>query len=407
MAEELAVWLSGLRVALIHRDRKNRPVLIYTPDALSTYEAGTPILSMTLPVRPERFPQGVVRTFLDGLLPEGDARRVIAEDLRIRADDTYGLISALGRDCAGAIVIQPAGESAPPPPTTVTAEPLDDEGLAELIGNLRSTPLGAGGRVRVSLAGVQEKLVLTRLPDGRWGRPVDGTPSTHILKPEIRGYPQTVENEAFCMRFARHIGLPVAGIETVTVRGKPLIVVSRYDRFVDSLGHVARTHQEDLCQATGYPPDKKYQEDGGPSLRTIARLLGTVDPDSLSTLLRAVTLHVLVGNGDAHAKNYSLLHDPSGSLRLAPLYDVMSTLFYGDEHLAMYIDDVRRTEQVTLDRLVNEAASWGIARTRATSVVTAFLEKVPDALEAARAETLGIPDGIPSIVAAQLIRLAS
>ena len=407
MAEELAVWLYGAKVAAVDQDRSRRPRLTYTDEALRRYQGGTPLLSMTLPVRPERFPQGVTRSFLDGLLPEGDSRRAIADDFRLRADDTYGLIRALGRDCAGAIVIQPYDDSAPPSATTTTAEPLDEDELAEVVGNLRSAPLGVGGRVRVSLAGVQEKLLLARLPDGRWGQPVDGTPSTYILKPEIRGFPQAVENEAFCMRLARHLGLPVAEVETITVKGRALLVVARYDRVVDPAGRVERIHQEDFCQATGTPPDQKYQEDGGPPLRTIARMLGNIDPDSLATLLRAVTLHVLIGNGDAHAKNFSLLHEPSGALRLAPLYDVMSTLFYDDDHLAMYIDQVRKTDRVTLERLSNEALSWGISPGRASDIISALVDAVPAAVEAAQAETPGLPDLIPRIVATQLDRLRS
>jgi serine/threonine-protein kinase HipA len=406
MAGQLAVWLHGTRIAVIDQER-NRPRLAYTEDALSGYPAGTPLLSLALPVRRERYPQGVVRAFLDGLLPEGATRRAIADDFRLRADDTYGLIRALGRDCAGAVVIQPDDEAAPPPATTTTAEPLTEDKLAELIASLRTAPLGVDGRVRVSLAGMQEKAVLTRLPDGRWGRPVDGTPSTHIVKPEIRGLPMTVENEAFCMRIARRLDLPVADVETVTVGGRRLLVVARYDRVVDGRGHVERIHQEDFCQATGRQPDKKYQEDGGPSLHTIATVLGATDPDSLSTLLRMVTLHVLVGNGDAHAKNYSLLHDPSGAVRLAPLYDVMSTLDYGDDHLAMYIDDVRRTTRVTTARIVNEASSWGMGRTRAAAIVDDLLTRVPAAVAEARAATPGLPDTAPQVVASQLARLRS
>jgi serine/threonine-protein kinase HipA len=304
-------------------------------------------------------------------------------------------------------VIQPDDESTPPPATTTTAESVEDDELAGLIDNLRTAPLGVGGRVRVSLAGVQEKLILTRLLGGQWGRPVDGTPSTHILKPDIRGFPQAVENEAFCMRLARHLGLPVAEVETITIRGRALLVVSRYDRVVDPDGHVERIHQEDFCQATGNPPDRKYEEDGGPPLRTIARMLSNIDPNSLATLLRAVTLHVLVGNGDAHAKNYSLLHELSGALRLAPLYDVMSTHFYNDNDLAMYIDGVRKIDRVTLDRLVNEASSWGISRRRASDIVGPLLEAVPAAVEAARAETPGAPDEILQLVGSQLGRLRS
>jgi serine/threonine-protein kinase HipA len=152
------------------------------------------------------------------------------------------LIKAFGRDCAGAIVVQLMEESAPPPSTTLTAEPLSDEELADLVRNLRRAPLGAGGRVRISLAGVQEKLLLTWMPDGTWGRPVDGTPSAHILKPEIAAYRNTVKNEAFCMRIAQHLGLQVANVETTEVAGRKLIVVERYDRLVQPDGTVERIH---------------------------------------------------------------------------------------------------------------------------------------------------------------------
>lgn len=401
MPDRLAIWLYGITVAIVEEER-HRLRLEYTPEALRSFPGGTPLLSLKLPLTNERFPNRIVRAFLDGLLPEGDARRALAEDFSLRADDTFGLIRALGRDCAGALVIQPDDEPAPPQPTTLTAEALTDATLAELVGNLRSAPLGADQRVRISLAGVQEKLLLTRLPDGTWGRPVDGTPSTHILKPEIRGYPESVENEAFCMRLARHLDLPVADVETATVAGQRLIVVSRYDRKVDPSGAVERIHQEDFCQATGVPPLKKYQEDGGPSLRQIAAILRATDPESLDNLLRAATLNVVIGNGDAHAKNFSLLHQGSGALRLAPLYDLMSTLFYGDDRLAMFIDDVRRTNRVTLHRVISEAAAWGVPRPRAAEIVSELLAAIPTASERAVEETPGVPKEILKIVAAQL-----
>ena len=114
-----------------------------------------------------------------------------------------------------------------------------------------------------------------------------------------------------------------------------------------------------------------------------------------------------MGNGDAHAKNYSLLHERSGALRLAPLYDVMSTLFYEQSELAMYIDNGRKTNQVTSGRIINEAASWGLARSRATQVLGELLSAVPASVEAAKAETPGLPDAIPNIVASQLEKLSS
>jgi len=405
VVDRLAVWLYGAKVAIIERDRR-RLRLEYLPEAMETIPFGTPLLSLTLPLTNERFGSGVVRPFLDGLLPEGDSRRALAEKLGLRADESFGLISALGRDCAGAVVIQPDDEPAPPSPTVLSAEPLTDEALGDLVANLRAAPLGVDQRVRISLAGVQEKLLLTRMPDGRWGRPVDGTPSTHILKPEIAAFPHTVENEAFCMRVAKHLGLPVAAVETTVVGSRKLIVVERYDRLILPDGNVTRLHQEDFCQATGVQPDRKYEEDGGPSLRRIAGILqSAASSDAVETLLRMVTLNVLIGNGDAHAKNFSLLHEPSGALHLAPAYDLMSTLFYGDDRLAMYIDDVRRTDRVTTDRLMKEATAWGLSRTQAPDIVGQLLDAIPEAVERADEETPGVLPEIKQIIASQVDRL--
>jgi serine/threonine-protein kinase HipA len=407
VADELAVWLYGDRVAVLDEER-HRPRLIYTETALSRYPLGTPVLSLSLPVRPERHTQGVVRPFLDGLLPEGESRLAVAKDFDVLASDSYALIRAIGRDCAGAVVIQPADEPPPPPPSTRTAERLTENQIERLIANLRTAPLGVDERVRISLGGVQEKLLLTRLADGSWGRPVDGTPSTHILKPEIPRFAQTVENEAMCMRIARHLGLQVAAVETKVIGSRSLLVVERYDRIVREDGAVERIHQEDFCQATATLLDKKYQEYGGPSLRRIAGLLQAASTsDALDSLLRAVTMNVLIGNGDAHAKNFSLLHESSGALSLAPLYDLLCTLRYGDDRLAMYIDDVQKMDRVTADRIVNEAVEWGLSKNRATEIVDNLLQKAPGAIIAARDETDGVPDDVVATIERQLARLQS
>ena len=407
MADELAVWLHGERVAVIDRERE-RLRLTYTEEALRRYPLGTPLLSLSLPVSSRRYTQGIVRPFLDGLLPEGESRKSLARDVHVPERDTYGLIRALGRDCAGAVVIQPMEYAAPPAPTTTTAEPLSPDEIEDLVKDLKNAPLGVGGRVRISLAGVQEKLVLTRMPDGSWGRPVDGTPSTHILKPEIAAFPNTVENEAFCMRVAKHLGLDVAFVEMTTIGGRKLIVVERYDRVVAADGTVRRIHQEDFGQATGVAPDTKYEEDGGPSLLRIAGILRDVAaPDSLERLLEAVTVNVLIGNGDAHAKNFSLLHTEDGALTLTPLYDLMCTLYYGDDRLAMYIDNVHRTDRVTVERIANEANKWGMSTERATTIILELLEEAPAAIAASRNETEDVPQELVSMIEGRLVQLRS
>lgn len=407
MADGVAVWLYGDHVATVELDRQ-RLRLTYTRTALDRYALGTPLLTLSLPVAERRYSQGVVNSFLDGLLPEGEARKAIARNVGESDRDTFGLIRALGRDCAGAIVIQPIDDPPPPMATTTTAEPLTTKEIESLVRDLRSAPLGVGGPVRISLAGVQEKLLLTRMPDGRWGRPTDGTPSTHILKPEVAAYPLTVENEAFCMRVAKHLGLAVASVETTEIAGRKVIVVERYDRDVAPDGTVRRIHQEDFCQALSIAPEKKYEEDAGPSLARMAGLLATVaTPGSLERLLAAVVVNVILGNGDAHAKNFSLLHHRSGALSLAPLYDLLCTLRYGDDRLAMYIDNVRRTNRVTKTRILTEATRWGIGRTAVKNTIDDLLTRAGHAIASARDETRGLPDEVVVTVRDQLARLTT
>jgi serine/threonine-protein kinase HipA len=208
------------------------------------------------------------------------------------------------------------------------------------------------------------------------------------------------------MRVAKHLGLDVSNVATTTIGGRKLLVVERYDRSVAETGAVERIHQEDFCQATQVPPTQKYEDDGGPSLRKIAGILQVVAPAGAATsLLRAVILNVLLGNGDAHGKNFSLLHERSGVIRLAPLYDLMSTFFYNDNQLAMRIDNVLRINQVRTIRLLNEAEAWGMNRDLALEVVIGLLARVPEAVEAAVAETPDLPPELPALVLRQLAQL--
>jgi serine/threonine-protein kinase HipA len=206
------------------------------------------------------------------------------------------------------------------------------------------------------------------------------------------------------MRLARELGLPVAAVEVMVVGGRKLLVVERFDREVAADGTVRRIHQEDLCQALGVSPSLKYEEDHGPPLRRIAEVVQATN-DSIDALLRAVVLDLAVGNGDAHAKNFSLLHMPDGSLRLTPLYDLMSTMIYGDDRLAMYVDDVRRMDRVTGNRLQNEGERWGMSRVDSRVVIDDLLARLPDAAARARASTPDAPDSIARVIEDQITRL--
>ncbi len=302
-------------------------------------------ISLSLPTQSEPFTPAQSRPFFEALLPEGSVREQIAASLKLASSDSYGLLTELGRDCAGALQIMETRRLSDVP----DVHWVEPEQLDQLIHDLPQRPLGvtAGDtRLRLSLAGVQRKAVLVRDRDGRFGEPLNGTPSTHILKPQPADdeYPDIAINEYFCMRLAERCGLPVAIVELITADTRPCLVVERFDRDL-STTPTRRRHQEDLCQAFGLTPDFKYQHPGWaiPSYAALAQLL---DEHSLQpgadrlAVAQAAIFNFLIANADAHAKNISLLHE-EGGVRLAPMYDVLSTGVYPDLNtdLALSIGD--------------------------------------------------------------------
>lgn len=343
----LGVYWEGEEVGRVERvdERSRQYAFRYT-------HASRPI-SLSLPVSPERFTAAESRPFFEALLPEGAVREQIARHLKLATGDSYGLLAELGLDCAGALQILDDKRTSQTP----AVQWLDGHELDALIEELPRHPLGVSAedrRLRLSLAGVQHKAVLVRDDGGRFGKPLDGMPSSHILKPEMPAseYPGIATNECFCMRLATRCGLSSATVELVTAAGRPCLVVERFDRVLESWPH-ERVHQEDMCQALGLTPDFKYQRDGWalPSYRALAELL---DEHSRSPGLdrlagaQAAVFHFLVGNADAHAKNISLLH-VGGGVRLAPLYDVVSTAIYPDlsPELSLSVGDELNPDAIT------------------------------------------------------------
>jgi serine/threonine-protein kinase HipA len=387
--ERLAVWLYGTLVAEITKSRNNRLSLQFSEEALDRFGPDSPILSTSLLVRAERYRNSATRDFFDGLLPEGDARNAIVrainegtpDNSKLEAEDTYGLLAEIGRENAGALIVQP-GTDAPTTGQASDAQPISDDEVARRIARLPTSPLGVDTArgIRLSLPGVQRKLLLIRRTDGGWALPAEGLPSTHILKPQIADtrFPNSVENEAFCMKLAARVGLNVANVEVQHFNGKPVLVVERFDRRLVS-GRLERIHQEDACQALGLR--SKYEQDGGPSFRRLANLLSSFGREGdLRDLLALATFNIIIGNADAHGKNYSVFHFESGQIALTPGYDLMSTALYPDLDtvLGTYVDNVRQIQSVTRYRLVNEGESWGLSPTDADETVTKLLERVSD-----------------------------
>ncbi len=232
---------------------------------------------------------------------------------------------------------------------------LTDEDLAGVLDTLPTRPLLAGREgLRLSLAGAQSKLPVV-LADGRVALPAPGQPTTHILKPPIGRFPHTTENEALVMTLAAAVGLPVAPVQARTVAERPYLLVTRYDRRFDASGPAHRLHQEDFCQALGIPPERKYAAEGGPTFKTgfdLLRWATTVPAVAVLAFLDAAIFNVIVGNADAHGKNFSLLHQTAG-VTLAPFYDLLSTVAYPDlsPNFAMKI-----AKRATLEEI--GAATW-------------------------------------------------
>ena len=353
---------------------------------------GQPPLSQSLPVD-GRFDSNRVVSYFDGLLPEDRPRELLARQLGISPGNVFALLEALGGDTAGALSMVPSGTSLPSLSGS-DVEWLDDDGVAELIDALPSRPMYADpdGEYRLSLAGAQDKLPVIVGADGRVGITKGGTPSTHILKTPIERLQDTVANEAFCLAFGRQLGIETVEAWPRRVLGREYLLVTRYDRRWAGNGP-ERLHQEDFCQALGIPTTRKYEAEGGPGLAACFQLVRSateVPAREAIKLLDYLALAFLVGNHDAHAKNYSLLYRPgTATAVLAPAYDVLSTIAYRkvrpmSRRMAMKMGGEYRPDYVRprhLARLLAEAKLGPAATRRRLSRVA---ERAPEAATRAR-----------------------
>ena len=304
----------------------------------TTAPEGRP-LSLSLPMTPDNLPlRGeLVLNYFDNLLPDSDRIRArLQSRFRTRSREAFDLLEAIGRDCVGAVQLLPE-DRAPDDVFRIEAEPLDEAGVERTLTAAvapASTFGGADdGDFRISIAGAQEKTALT-WHGGRWCRPRGATPTTHIFKLPLGlvGNRQadmrtSVENEWLCAQLLAGFGVPVAPCEIRRFGEQKVLVVERFDRRLATSGdYWLRLPQEDFCQATGTPPNLKYEADGGPGLIDIARVLHSSESREadLATLLKAQLLFWMLAATDGHAKNFSIFLLAGGRYRLTPLYDVLS-----------------------------------------------------------------------------------
>ena len=358
----LEVWLLGQSVGqLIQAD--GRLSFSYSPRWLQSPSAQP--LSRSLPLRPEPFDDKATRPFFAGLLPEGDKRKLVAMALQVSPQNDYALLNGIGGECAGAVTLLEPGQQ----PTGLTSEQyvrwLDDGELITILDELPRRPMLAGkDGLRLSLAGAQDKLPVV-FANGLIGLPMQDTPSSHILKPTITAVEGSVFNEGFCMTLAMRLKLSVASTSIRRVADRVYLLVERYDRLRQPDGSLQRLHQEDFCQALGVAPEYKYQNEGGPDLTQCFDLIRKATRPSAPQVLRLldyVIFNALIGNHDAHAKNFSLIYTRRGTV-LAPLYDTLSTAVYANltDKMAMKIGSKYKFTEVQKQHWEQFAQAAGLS----------------------------------------------
>lgn len=415
--QRLNLWMNGIPVGYWETTRQGERLVYF--DAWLADEQSRP-LSLSLPFLPGNTPyQGqVVTDYFDNLLPDNDAiRRRLAQRYRADGTDAFQLLAKAGRDCVGAIQLLPDDE-APADLHSIRGETLTLAGIAQRLRDVTS-PAAFGqqdhdGDLRLSIAGTQEKTALLHHA-GQWLLPRGSTPTTHIFKLPLGlvGHMQadmhtSVENEWLCAKIVAAYGLPIARCEIGQFEDQKALVVERFDRRLASDGRwIIRLPQEDMCQATGTSPLRKYQSDGGPGIAQImALLLGSdaAEQDRINFFKTQLVFWVLAAT-DGHGKNFSVAHHPSGRYRATPIYDVLSAhpvIGRGKNqispHKAKLAMAVRGStpyyliEKIQRRHWIAQAQQVGLGATAAEQLMAEVVETTATAIDQARKQ---LPDDFP------------
>ena len=327
----LNIFLNNRLVGQMERQKGGAINFQYAREWLD-WDASMPI-SLSLPLTQDRYTGGAVLAVFENLLPDNEAiLRRVAERTGAQGTDAYSMLSAIGRDCVGALQFVPEGEDSTPS-EKIEGRPLTDAQIGNLLKNLDVSPLGIRPEndFRISIAGAQEKTALL-FHEGQWMEPVGTTPTTHIIKPQIGKLPNgmdlsnSVENEFVCLKLMENFGLRVAKAEIQTFAKQKALVVERFDRLWTRNKRLIRLPQEDCCQALSVPPTQKYENVGGPGIPAIMELLRASDEPNKDQrdFFKANILFWLIGATDGHAKNFSINILSGGRFRMSPLYDVLT-----------------------------------------------------------------------------------
>ncbi len=351
--------------------------------------SGGPALSVALPLQLAPWPDALVFPFFENLLPEGLLRELLANELGTASNNFERLLAATGGDVAGALSLELENQ-APPAEQAHFLDALSETALGEIVERIKTHPFLVDNTqgMRLSLAGAQNKLPIILDAQGKVHLP-GKHPSTHILKPPSERFPALVENEALCMRAAARAGLRVPEVTLVPCRNtddalQDCYVVARYDRVGAAQGDTQRLHQEDACQILGTPSARKYAQDGGPGFGDLFRVLrqfSTPAAVQQQELVKRMLFNLLIGNQDAHGKNFSILHT-GGHVVLSPAYDLVCTQVYESlsDRFAMPIGNAWQLRDLNGAALDAFRAETGVALRRQAGVLRRFIDTAEQAL---------------------------
>jgi serine/threonine-protein kinase HipA len=279
----------------------------------------------------------VVSRYFDNLLPDNEEiKKLVATKFGAESIRPFDLLSAIGKDCVGALSFLP-NDSEPPTDFEMNYSPISDKKIEKRLGTLGSTtPLGMDGEdFRISIAGAQEKTALLNI-DGKWYEPHGLTPTTHIFKTSIGAlgvdvnFDDSIDNEWASLFIMKKMGLPVCNAKISKFGSQKALVIERFDRKWRSFKGreiLLRVPQEDMCQALSISPYKKYQSEGGPGIIDISKfLMASKNSEDRINFFKAIIVFDLLHATDGHGKNFSIFIEEDG-FRLTPFYDVMSGYF--------------------------------------------------------------------------------
>lgn len=379
--KRLAVFAGEQLAGHLQESKQYKLEFSYTPDWLATSDAFA--LSPSLPLAEQTFSGDAVTAFFENLLPEGDVLNFISQAAQISQGNIFGLLERFGGDTAGAFSILPDGMEPSGEPHYL---PVTPEAIKAWFERSRGIPLDISGeQARMSLSGAQDKMTVFIDDQGNVSIPLGAAPSSHIIKPSIQhrqDIPHTAINEAMVMTLAERIGMQVA-----KVRYAPELtaaIIARYDRTINANGYLQRLHQNDLCQILGIPSGKKYEAEGGPSLKTcFETVLARSSQPALDKkrLIEWVIFNVLVGNMDGHAKNLSLMTQGKRT-QLAPFYDLVCTAVYPhlSQKLAFKIGGENRPKWLMARHWLRFAEDVAVKPRFVDKLMAEMIERIESAL---------------------------